>query len=73
MPQINNIKRGLSKEIQKKISAIATQANARKIISSVLAPVEVAIHDLAIEVLRGLTSALSGGHDAELERLRIGA
>ena len=71
LPQINNIKRGLSKEIQKKISAIATQANARKIISSVLAPVEVAIHDLAIEVLRGLTSALSGGHDAELERLRI--
>jgi len=70
LPQIGDIKKGVSKESQKKISAVGTQANAMKVVGAVLAPVELAIHDLAIEVLQGLTSALTGGHDEELERLR---
>ena len=70
LPPLSNIKKGLPKDIQKKISSMATQANAMKVIGAILAPVELVIHNLAVEVLRGLTSALSGGHDDEVSRLR---
>ena len=70
LPPIADIKRGLTKDVQKRVSALGTQANAMKIIGSILAPVEKAIHDMAIEVLRGLTSALSGGHMEEIQRLK---
>ncbi len=70
LPPINDLKKGLTKETKKKISALATQANAQKAIAAILAPVELAIHDLATEVLRGLSSALSSGHDDEIARLK---
>ena len=70
LPPIGDIKKGLPKDIQKRISALATQTNAKKVIGAVLAPVELVIHNLAVEVLRGLSSALSGGHDEEIQRLR---
>ena len=70
LPAIADIKKGLPKETQGKVSAIGTKTNAAKIIGSVLAPVELAIHDLAVEVLRGLSSALTAGHDEELVRLK---
>ena len=70
LPPIADLKKGLPKETQSKISALGTKANAAKAIAAVLAPVELAIHDLAVEVLRGLASALTDAHDDELARLR---
>ena len=70
LPPIADLKKGLPKEIQSKISGLGTKANAAKAIAAVLAPVELAIHDLAVEVLRGLASALTDAHDDELARLR---
>ena len=65
-----DIKKGLPKDVQKQISSIGTQTNAMKVIGAILAPVEMVIHNLAVEVLRGLSSALSGGHDEEISRLK---
>jgi len=70
LPSLTDLKKGLSKETQGKISAVGTKATATKTIAAILAPVELAIHDLAVEVLRDISSALSGGHDEELKRLR---
>ena len=70
LPPIADIKKGLPKDVQGQISAMATQTNAMKVIGTILAPVELIIHNLAIEVLRGLSSALSGGHDEEIQRLK---
>lgn len=70
LPPLKDLKAGLNKETQKKISSMATQANAMKVLGQILKPVELVIHNLAIEVLSGLESALSGGHDEEIERLR---
>ena len=70
LPPIGDLKKGLPKDTQKVISSMGTQANARKVIGAILSPVELIIHDLAVEVLRGLVSALSGGHDEEIQRLR---
>jgi len=36
----------------------------------VTVPVQLAIHDLAVEVLRGAASVLTGGHDEEVDRLK---
>ena len=70
LPPLNDIKRGVGKDVQKRISALATKANASKAIAAVLKPVELAIHDMAVEVLRGVASALTAGHDEELDRLK---
>ena len=70
LPAIGDIKKGLSKDVQTQVSSLGTQANARKVIGTILSPVELVIHDVAIEVLRDLSSALSGGHDEEIQRLR---
>jgi len=70
LPPIGDIKKDLMKDVQKQISSMATQTNAAKVIGAILSPVELVIHDLAVEVLRGLSSALSGGHDEEIQRLR---
>ena len=70
LPLIADLKKDLAKDVQKQVSALGTQTNAMKVIGSLLAPVELAIHDMAVEVLRDLVSALSGGHDEELNRLR---
>ena len=70
LPKLNDIKKGLNPETKKKVSAIGTQANAYKTISKILAPVERAISDFAIEVLRGMKSFFVGDHDSEIERMR---
>ena len=70
LPPLKDLKAGLNKEAQKKISSMATQANAMKVLGKILKPVELVIHSLAIEVLSGLVSALTGGHDEEIERMR---
>jgi len=70
LPPIADIKKGLPKDVQKQVSALGTQANAMKVIGAILSPVELVIHNLAVEVLQGLTSALSGGHDEEIQRLK---
>ena len=70
LSDIASIKKGLTKEAQKKVSAVGTQTNAAKVIAAILAPVELIIHNLAVEVLRGLSSALTGGHDDEVSRLK---
>ena len=70
MPSLVDIKKGVSKDVQKEISKLGTQANAMKVIGAILSPIELVIHDVAVEVLRDLSSALSGGHDDELSRLK---
>ena len=70
LPPIGDLKSGLPKETQKRISALATQANAKKAIGIILSPVELIIHNLAVEILRDLTSALTGGHDDEIQRIK---
>ena len=70
LPLLKDLKTGLNKETQKRVSSMATQTNAMKVLGQILKPVELVIHSLAIEVLSGLVSALTGGHDEEIERLR---
>ena len=70
LPSLGELKKGLPKDVQTRVSALGTQTNAKKVIGAILGPVELVIHDMAIEVLRDLSSALSGGHDEEIERLR---
>jgi hypothetical protein len=70
LPPLNDIKKGSPKDVQKKISALGTKANASKALGAVLAPVELAIHDMAVEVLRDVASAITSNHDEELVRLK---
>ena len=70
LPPLLDIKRGLPKETQKQVSTLGTQANAMKVIGSILSPIELVIHNIAVDVLRGLASALTGGHDDEIQRLK---
>ena len=70
LPSLKQIKSDLPKETQTQVSAYGTQANAMKAIGAMLSPVELLIHNLAVEVLRDLASALTSDHDAELVRLR---
>ena len=70
VPDLRKIKDDLSKEVKKQVSSLATKANAQKTISRIIAPVEKAISDFAVEVLRGLKSFFVGDHDAEIVRMR---
>ncbi len=70
LPQLNDIKSGLTKEVKSQISAISTTTTAPKAVASIMKPVELAIHDLAIEVLRDVSSALTGEHSDEIQRLK---
>ena len=69
-PTIRDIKAGAGREVGQQISALGTKTNAQKTIARITKPIELAIHNLAIEVLRGLASALTGGHDEEVDRLK---
>ena len=69
-PAIRDVKAGAGKEVGQQISAMGTKTNAQKTIARITKPIELAIHNLAIEVLRGLASALTGGHDEEVDRLK---
>jgi len=69
-PKLITIKKGSSKEAQKLMSSLATQQNKYKLISRIVAPIENAINNFAIEVLRGMKSFFVNEHDKELQRMR---
>lgn len=63
-------KKGLPKELQSVVSKLGSKTNSRKYITSVLKPIEIAISDFAIEVLRGVKSFFVDDHDEEVQRMR---
>tara|TARA_Y100000034_G_C6904209_1_gene419071 strand:- start:2181 stop:4631 length:2451 start_codon:yes stop_codon:yes gene_type:complete len=65
-----NLKKGLPKELQSVISRLGAKTNSRKYISSILQPLEIAISDFAIEVLRGVKSYFVSDNDKEVARMR---
>ena len=69
-PSYAAVKKELPKSVHKDISALATKTNRRKTVSRETAPIERAISDFAIEVLRGLKSFFVGDQDAEISRMR---
>ena len=69
-PSVREIKKGLSKEHQALVSKLSTKANARKAIGAAMKPLELAITDFAIEVLRGMESYFVSDTDKELRRQR---
>jgi hypothetical protein len=69
-PSLRDLKAGLDKDTQKKLSALATKVNSKKTIQRVTKPLERVISDFAIEVLDGLSSAFVADHDAEISRMQ---
>jgi phosphopantetheine adenylyltransferase len=67
---VRDIKKGLTKEQQGVVSKLATKANARKAVGAAMKPLELAITDFAIEVLRGMESYFVSDTDKELARQR---
>jgi len=65
-----NLKKGLPKELQTTVSNLGSKTKSRKYIASVLKPLEVAISDFAIEVLRGVKSYFVSDNDEEVARMR---
>ena len=65
-----NLKKGLPKELQTTVSNLGSKTKSRKYIASVLKPLEVAISDFAIEVLRGVKSYFVSDNDQEVARMR---
>ena len=68
--KVTAIKKGLPKDQQKMVSKLATKSNAYKAISAALRPLELAINDFAIEVLRGMESFFVSDTNTELQRQR---
>ena len=68
--KVTAIKKGLPKDQQKMVSKLATKSNAFKAISAALRPLELAINDFAIEVLRGMESFFVSDTNTELQRQR---
>lgn len=64
------LKKGLPKELQNTVSNLGSKTKTMKYISSVLKPLEVAISDFAIEVLRGVKSYFVSDNDQEVARMR---
>jgi len=64
----SSLKKQLPKELRPVISRLGTKTTSRKVIGSILYPLEVAISDFAIEVLRGLQSFFVSEHDTEMNR-----
>jgi cytidyltransferase-like protein len=67
---VNSLKKGLPKELKPVVSEMATKTNSRKFVSAILQPIEKAISDFAIEVLRGIKSFFVDRHDVEVMRMR---
>ncbi len=65
-----NLKKGLPKELQTMVSNLGAKTKSRKYIASILKPIEVAISDFAIEVLRGVKSYFVSDNDQEVARMR---
>ena len=70
LPAIGPIKKGLTKDMQKEVSKIGSKVKALKLVSILLRPIEDAISDFAIEVLRGMESFLVDDTDAEVKRMK---
>ena len=68
--RVTAIKKGLPKDQQKLVSQLATKSNAYTAIATALRPLELAINDFAIEVLRGMESFFVSNTDSELQRQR---
>jgi|TARA_R110002060_G_scaffold4823_5_gene7540 phosphopantetheine adenylyltransferase len=68
--KVTAIKKGLPKDQQKMVSKLATKNNAFKAISAAVRPLELAINDFAIEVLRGMESFFVSNTNDELQRQR---
>ena len=68
--KVSEIKRGLTADQKKIVSKLSTKTNAYKAISAALRPLELAINDFAIEVLRGMESYFISDTDSELARQR---
>ena len=69
-PSLRDLKAGLDKETQKKISSLATKVNSKKTIRRATKPLERLISDFAIEVLDGLSSVFVEDHDKETARMQ---
>lgn len=69
-PSLKDFKKQVPKEQHKLVSTLATKVNKKKIIAKMTMPIELAISNFAIEVLRGLQSFFVGDHDSEIERMR---
>jgi len=67
-PTTSQITRGMSKEVKDKVSAF--NKNSKFLIAKLVQPIEMAIHDFAVELLRGLKSAYVLDNEAEVERLK---
>ena len=65
-----SLKKGLPKELQIMVSNLGAKTKSRKYIASILKPIEVAISDFAIEVLRGVKSYFVSDNDQEVARMR---
>ena len=69
-PSLRDLKAGLGKDVQKKVSALATKTNSKKTILSMTKPLERVISDFAIEILDGLASVFIENHSDEIDRLK---
>ena len=68
--KVTAIKKDLPKDQQRLVSQLAVKAKAYTAISAALRPLELAINDFAIEVLRGMESFFVSDTDTELQRQR---
>ena len=67
---VNSLKKGLPTELKSVVSTLGATTKSRKYIATILHPIEIAISDFAIEVLRGLKSYFVDEHDEEVIRMR---
>ena len=67
-PTTTQITKGMDKEAKAKVSAF--NKNSKFLIGKLIKPIEMAIHDFAVELLRGLKSAYILDNEAEVERLK---
>jgi cytidyltransferase-like protein len=67
-PTTTQITKGMDKETKAKVSAF--NKNSKFLIGKLIKPIEMAIHDFAVELLRGLKSAYILDNEAEVERLK---
>ena len=67
-PNVNDIKKNLPKEDQGKVSAFIK--NSPVLLKGYVRPIELAINDFAVEVLKGLNSTLIDDTGKEVDRLR---
>jgi len=66
----STLKKRIPKELKPVISKLGTKTGSKKVIASILKPLEKAISDFAIEVLRGMKSFFVDAHDEEVIRMR---